>query len=458
MLDNRKTQILWYLLSQNQYVTLTQISNKFNVSKRTIQYDIKSIDDWLNNNNFPNLNKVPNKGIGLNLSQFGLINLKKSLNNQIDSYILSPTERHQIILFNILKADTPITMFKLGLLTDVSKTTIYNDLIEIEGWLKNFNLKLIRKKGQGVMISGNDDDFTKAINKLISTLSKEHYLVKLDNDITIHLATIKDYFPEIDLLYIKKEIDKVEKSLNITFSYEGFSNLITHIAMAIKRIKLKKDIYMPKDQLRQVIHTKEFTIAKLLAANLNKRYNITIPEDEIGFITFHLMGNTYSEATVKKDGSQKDKKLAGVVDKVITSVEKSLKTNISHDSILKENLYNHLKETIVRLKYSNNQTNPMLSEIKRKYHETFKACSKAANLINKSYQINFTEHEIAYLTMHFLAVLGRQRLEKNNNNSSTYNLEKVMKIITTYCSISDIDKLKSELKPYIKESCNQDYS
>ncbi|MCQ6267845.1 HTH domain-containing protein [Fictibacillus sp. WQ 8-8] len=49
-LDQRSTAMLFHLSQAQGYISVDELIEKFNVSKRTIYYDIEKINGWLSDN------------------------------------------------------------------------------------------------------------------------------------------------------------------------------------------------------------------------------------------------------------------------------------------------------------------------------------------------------------------------------------------------------------------------
>lgn len=409
MLDSRKINIVKFLLQQDDFVTIDQIAQKVKVSKRTVKYDFKEIDNWLINNNFSKLLRIPRKGVIIDLSDDEKDHIIQKLNqSNYYTYMLSPKERREIVLFHILNEEGPTNLLELAEKTFVSKTTISNDLDEISSWLKGFNLNLVRRKGYGVYVDGPEENHREAIAILLKELAKTNNKNYNEESIDRYIFNLKEWFPRIDFDFIKNEIENAQDHLGIKFSYEGFANLLSHLALAIERIFLHKDIEMSKEQLHRLMAKEEFSIAKIIGENISEFFKIKVPLDEIGYITLHLTGAKLSKVNNQEEYLRKNTKLLVIIDQMIKRVEESLQIFISNSTSLKRDLYIHLMPTIHRLQFNKPLQNPLLNEIRTKYKDVFKACYEASRILEYEFNIKVNEHEVAYITMHFGAAIETQ--------------------------------------------------
>lgn len=418
MLDSRKISIVNFLIEQDDFITIDKIAEKAKVSKRTVRYDFKEIDDWLISNNFPKLLRIPRKGVIIDLSSDERNDITEKLNqSNYYSYLLSPNERREIVLFHILNENGPTNLLDLAEKTFVSKTTISNDLDEISMWLKDFNLTLIRRKGYGVYVDGQEENHREAIAFLLKELARRNNGDYNKESIDAYILNLEEWFPRIDFDFIKGEIENAQEHLGIKFSYEGFANLLSHLALAIERIFLHKDIEMSKEQLHGLMNKEEFGIAKIIGENVSEFFKIKVPLDEIGYITLHLTGAKLSKVNNQEEYLRKNTKLLVVVDHMIRKVEESLQIYISNSTSLKKDLYIHLMPTIHRLQFNKPLQNPLLDEMKIKYKDVFEACYEATRILQNEFNIRVNEHEAAYITMHFGAAIETQasKLQRYTN-------------------------------------------
>lgn len=164
----------------------------------------------------------------------------------------------------------------------VSRGTINNDLKEVRKLLEGNNIKLQSEKSKGIKAIGDE----KNLRKVVSNLMLENVA---DSDLIG--VNFKKLFKDMDIEFIGNVIKTAEDQLESTLSDYSFNNLLIHIAIAIKRIELAKDIVMDDNELKNLSKTCEFSIASAMARMLENRYDIKIPKSEIGYMTIHLLGS-----------------------------------------------------------------------------------------------------------------------------------------------------------------------
>lgn len=413
MLNKRCSQLLSMIINSKQPVNVLELSSTFAVSNRTIRYDLDKIDDFLSNSKLPQLSRKPNEGISYKCS---IVEKNKILDliGKIDfyGYILSQDERIVFILSELLSVRNYVTMNTLADKLLVSRSTIIKDTEKVREWLEIRNLRLVSFKGYGIRVNGDENYYRKAALELLTNnidiykaldLIKASRLEKLDFGLDKELRKI---FQNIDISYIENCISIAEEELETKFSDEAYSGLVMHVAFALKRIEQGKDIIMPKEELISLQTTNEFVVASSIAKMLENRFNLTIPFDEIGYMTIHLLGSNV--ATTKKiDDDWIEVQI--LTNKLISKVGAIIDKDLSNDHQLFDGLIQHIRPTIYRLKHDLMLKNPLLMEIKETYFQLFSAIKENSYIIEKFANNKMSDEEIGYLTLHFGAALERNK-------------------------------------------------
>lgn len=412
----RCTQILSLLLNSTEPVTINYLSQKLNVSSRTIRYNLDELDSFLTDNDLKPLFRKPNMGIMLvqnSDEKQKLTELMKKLN--VYYIILSQEERVHFILGELIGEQNYVTINSIAEKLCVSRNTIIKDLRDVRGWLKKNNLVLESAPKHGIKVIGEERYLRRAeIALLAGESSMINWFSRLVDKPFINIepnSPLEVFFKQTDMEYIEKCVNVAEKELDITFSDEAFAGLAIHIAIAVKRIQLKKDIFMDNDELKSLEITKEFTVASNIAKMLEERFNIAIPIGEIGYISIHLLGSnrTSSRVIENKDWV----KLQILTNDIIQGIGSITGQDLSGDSQLFKGIIEHLKPAIYRLNNDLTLKNPLLQEIKSSYKELFEAVKKGLKPVEDFTGKKLSDEEVGYFAMHFGAAL--QRLNDNEN-------------------------------------------
>ena len=301
-LNSRQKEIIQILTRSTvtNPITISSIADKLSLSSRTVLREMPKIEKWLEENEFKFIKKP---GVGLVIDE-DLENQKLILElleiERIEKEY-SKEERKRIIISELLISQDPIKSFYFTSLLKTSEGTLSNDLDSIEDWLKSFNIKLVRKPGLGVYVEGKENDYRKALTNILYETLEEKELINLlkGSLITNRENGIVEFSIENRLLnFIDKSIIKaieeivsgLEKENDIRLVDSAYIGLVVHLSLAIQRIKNKENIKIDPDVLEELAKLPEFEIGKMLVRNIESKFNIEIPVDEIGYITMHLKG------------------------------------------------------------------------------------------------------------------------------------------------------------------------
>ncbi|MBL4936208.1 DeoR family transcriptional regulator [Clostridium sp. YIM B02515] len=142
-LTKRQKEIIKYMLGLNDFVSINKISERLDVSERTVRYDLDTIEEYLKLLKCSMLRK-PRFGILLGCDEDKREKLLHSIMD-FNSRVFSPQEREFLIIIYILSKESTMTIEKLSALLNVSKNTIIADLAYVDKKLKVYNLNLNKK-------------------------------------------------------------------------------------------------------------------------------------------------------------------------------------------------------------------------------------------------------------------------------------------------------------------------
>ncbi|NLN41777.1 MAG: BglG family transcription antiterminator [Clostridiales bacterium] len=418
-MDQRCAQLLNQIMSACSPVKISELADAFNISSRTIRYDLDKIDDFLKDNGLPQLMRKPGSGIEYSPSYYQrlkILGLLESIGSY--NYVLTPEERKKLILTELFQAKDFITIEDISNLLSVSRGTVVNDLKEVRKWLAKHELKLKSAPRYGIKIVGSEKDLRKAVVFLLSEnieLEKALNLIKGPINRKINVVTdrqLKKLFQDLEISPIEEVICLAEKQLKTTFTDSAYSGLVIHLALAIKRIQLGKNIVMPHDELSKLKLTKEFAVASSMAAELEERYKINIPTAEIGYITIHLLGGKVTESDIFSN--QDWIRLQILTDELIKSIGRKLNVNFMSDRELYSGLLRHLEPTVYRLKHGFPLKNPILKEIKNNYSGIFELVKGSLKPLEDYVGTKIPDEEIGFITIHIGAAIERNKMAKNN--------------------------------------------
>lgn len=420
MPKTREKEILKKLIKSDSPLVIKELARQLEVSPRTIRYDLDKIESWLNENGLKLQRK---QGVGIYLKDSAKDELKNILDMEIDyKRAYTPEERQQLILKELLERDEPVIIKEFEINLDVSEGTIINDLNKVENWLQQRNLELLRKPNYGIEIRGDEDNWRRAVFDFLEESSSREdassilNLFKKQNNLSSFISSYQELLNLINssqVKTIKDIIRRIEKKLDFSFTDAAFSALVLHIVIAVQRILKNRDINMNSRQLLLLKKKKEFGIAGKIVAELEDKFELEIPESEIGYITLHLLGAKFRRKGEVDFNNDKlfDDRLLNLTYQLIEIAGRILNLNLTNDQDLIYGLALHLKPTLNRIKYNLNIENQLVNDIKDKYPEIYRASKIAAGVVQTEIQGEISEEEIGFIAMHIGAAVERKNIK-----------------------------------------------
>ncbi|AGB19337.1 BglG family transcription antiterminator [Thermoanaerobacterium thermosaccharolyticum] len=412
-MNARKRKILKKLLENKKPITSEYLSRLLGVSSRTVRNDIKELNEEIKDKAIKIIT-LPGVGYFIKFTggDIGKDVIEEVLDDDNNAVPSMPDERVRYIIKRLLTADCFITLEELATELFVSKSTIVNDVNTVEKWLSKHNLRLFRKPNYGIKVKGNEMNLRFAISDFIN---------EQNNNLTLFdVSSYEEMFKDISLEKIKNIISEAQKDMDYKLSSISFSNLLIHIAIAIKRIRQNKSIDIPDDAIKNMKNKREYMVAQNIVKSIEKNFNVNMPEGEAIYITMHLLGaKPFEDNNLDLNDIRKivGDKLINVVKKMIYEVGLFYNIDFSRDKELIIGLALHLKPTLNRLKYNMNLRNPILNEIKDEYPDAFEMSITASRILKREYSISIDENEMGYIAMYFGAAIERLKIKTKKINN-----------------------------------------
>lgn len=408
-MDSRCTKILIELINSKCPLSIKKLSDRLNVSTRTIQHDLDKIDDFLMTCQLPKLDRKPGFGISIHFSMCELKALKTkvaNLNNY--EFTLSAEERQQYIATRLIKNKGFTTIQQLANDLLVSRSTVMLDLKDLKKKLERSNVKVISKTHFGIKIGGDERNIRRVLINMVSgpwnqqVTQNYRFLDHIDLGLN---KGIKNLFVDIDINFIERCVCSAEQQLDLLFSDAAYKGIVLHICMAIQRIRNGKDIVFSTNEISAIKNSKEFAVAANLANMLARKFHIKVPQDEIGYITVHFLG----ASSIRSEGRQKDSEYEILTLSVIGIMSQLTKKNLSIDSVLYNGLIAHIGPAIYRMKHEIQLDNPLYDEVKKSYPGLFALAKQAVLPVEKYAGEKMSANEVSYFVLLFAAALERYK-------------------------------------------------
>ncbi len=408
-------QMLARFTSSNP-VTVQVISEKLNLSSRTILRDLPTIEKWMMENDF-HLIKKPRVGIYLDESQeqrdliLELIEADKTKESN-----LAKEERLYLLKKEILGSEEPLKYFYFTSKFGVSEGTLSTDLDEVEAWFENYGLTLIRRKGLGVLWAGTETDFRQAVVSLIlHEAVGEDIQVNYQNaqirayEGTVIEATVQEGLREV----VTEMLTRVEQSQGIRYTDNAALRLTIMLLVTIQRIRTSHSITDLQTSDDALMKYEEYQSAAWMASVIEADLGIAVSAEEIAFITTQLLSaKVWQPKAMDKYDSENIKNRQLIIHMVL-KMEELMDMNFLDDRMLIDGLCNHIGPAISRIKMHVPIENPTVDMLKEKYLDVFDAAKDASEIIKAETGIEeISDEELAFIVLHFCASAEKQRTQR----------------------------------------------
>ena len=393
MLTSKSIELLKFLLDKKDKILLKEAAEHFNLSERSIRYEIEKIKEETETENFK---VILNKGECWIENYESLENFLK--NNS--GYVPSPKERELYILLKIC-FEREINQTIISDELEISKSTVKTHLRDIRKILEVYNLELDLLPKKGLIIKGDEEQLRQCTLKAVY-LSKKQKSKFLDD-------IIFGYLKNIDKEGLKLFINYCQKLMNKIISDEAYGIILRYLTMVIYFNKKGYVIKSIKNE-NFLKGTKEYESVQKSKALLEGYYETEFSEAEYLKITDYFLGShTYN---ISYSYYENWVEIEIIVRNINEKVNKKLDVDISNDETLILGLVNHIKPTIYRIKNGIELENTIYEEVAESYPKLFSLVKSSVGELEKFINNKFTNDEIAFITIHFKAAIDRNVKKK----------------------------------------------
>lgn len=195
---------------------------------------------------------------------------------------------------------------------------------------------------------------------------------------------------------VQKVLDIINVETGSLFDMKNHAGLLDHIQFLIKRLNENFEIRHPFMNETQILYKKEFSIAEKCVECLRNELNIDIPDDEIGFLTFHIHSGITHE---KEINALKEIK---IINKITNHVEKKFDSKFDPKSFDYNRFIIHIKGVLQRIDSGKTIQNNLLTDIQNKYIIEYKVAYDIAKIIEGQSGNMVPDGEIGYIAIHLI--------------------------------------------------------
>ena len=259
---------------------------------------------------------------------------------------------------------------------------------------ENGNEKILMGCGIGFKMQEEDVVDESKIEKVFSLTDPKMNRLLQELAVNTPIEFI-DFAADI-VTYAKKQIDnRINENVIIS--------ICDHVYMAVERFK--KGIEVKNVMLWDIkkFYKSEFEVGLYALDVINKKFGVSLSEDEAGFIALHIVN---SQLDLHKKSVKEITELMQEIEKIVTI---TFATNLDTTSVYYYRFITHLKFFAERLfnekTHVNQDIDGLLDIVKDKYIDSYKCVLKISDFIFKKYNYTLTNEEILYLTIHITQII-----------------------------------------------------
>lgn len=392
----RERQILKILLaSPHLFISLNDISKELDVSLRTVQRELKLLEDTLEPLGL-SIEKKQNEGIRLEGEEGKLKKLLESLRSY-SAFELERNERSLLLFHELLKAKDGVKSGYLSGLLHVSPKVLQKDLDFFEEEIRYSKLSLVRKQGYGISLEGREKDKRMYFVNLALQRLEQTPIFSLKEGEFLSLDKKDPVFKMLDperLLEVEKILLREVELLQFTPTDLALFELILYLNLSLARISLGEII-----EKKPLEDSPELEVSRSIYDALSQEFRLSIPEDEIHFFASVLR----SAKRVRNTEIDENMELTLLANELIDSVSRATGYYYNKDKKFFDALVSHLEPLLNRMKEGITVLNPIKEEIKEAYGTLYGTLEKI--LRNKFQDSYVSEDEVGFLTLHFASAI-----------------------------------------------------
>ena len=398
MVKKRYFEIINLVINSNDEITVKDISNLYNITERSIRYDIDELNVFFQEKNNKDIIEINNNRLKILYSENEIEDIVENIKEK--EYFLSENERVNILSYEIFLSKNEFILQYFTEKYNLSKTTVRYSLKELNKIISEYGLVIDMNNNRGYKIIGSEINIRKYIINILREYIKNTKEKKIEYDPLKKI--IQKFYKKSRIEESKNTINKILDYTGKTISDEAFETLQLFLFISVIRNKNGHEIEEDVENEIFLSKTKEFSKIREI---LEKVENIK-EKDIHYFVDFFLGSYSYN---LEYSYFLNWILIESLIDQFIKLLSDKLKVNLTEDKILRKELLNHIKPAIYRMKNKFKLTESILSEVKKQYMELFIKTKSSLKIISDFIDLSFDEDEAAFIT-----VMIQRAIMRNN--------------------------------------------
>lgn len=416
-IPGRLKAILHTLLRSVKPVPVKDLAEQLRVSRRTVFRELANTESLLNSYGL-NIGTKPGEGIFIEGDGRNRDNLRETLEQAEGDAPADRRERQARLVVALVQDSRLQKLFQYADNFGVSVATISNDLDEIETWLADYKLTLVRKTGSGVSVSGEEMFFRRAL-----------------------LAILRDW-PRAFGDGGETSLPETIKAVAALGGAIPFTELMTpqsktafesYVAVAVRRIESGR-ILETGDGCA------EFAEAAGNFANLlEKRFAVAVNAAERNAIALELCACCLN-ADIRDRDAGESADLLRLAHRLVDGFDAETAPLLKLDDALLDGLLSYLQSAVVRLRHRIELRDPLSEQMSSGYSEVMAKTRRAARALADIGDW-LPDTEVSLLATHFGAAVSRLSEQMRRGRNIRVGVVCIHGLGTSYLLASQARKL-----------------
>ncbi|MGQ4668530.1 BglG family transcription antiterminator LicT [Metabacillus halosaccharovorans] len=276
--------------------------------------------------------------------------------------------------------------------------------MKIEKVYNNNVVSAYNEENTELVIMGKGLAFQKKPGDEIEEEKIEKVFTLKNNDISERFKSLL-YEVSLELMEVAEEIIKLAKSkLGRELNDSIYISLTDHINFAIERNKKGLDIKNALLWEIKKLYKDEFSIGLEALYMIKEKLEVTLPEDEAGFIAMHIVNAELNEEMPNIVNITK------TMQDILKIVKYHFGLEFNEESLNFFRFVTHLKFFAQRLysqTYMESDDDFLFEAVKNKHKDAFECTEKINDYVKRQFDYELTNDEKLYLTVHIERVVNR---------------------------------------------------
>lgn len=396
--------ILQEIINENGKVEIEETLKRLNISRRTLNYNLKKINYILEKYGKDPVNVI-NQYMEYPKGQLDVLIEWILANEEVHrNYVLSQEERKQIIFLNVGLNKKVTTLDNLADQMNVSKNTVVNDLLSLKSTLQEKGIRLDNHAGIGYYLEGNEQIIRRTLyGEILSMMRNE-------NNVALKQLVYGIFEDSLDMketmsVYLQ-DIEEVIRRADYLKNYEINHNSVEELVQYVMLVMMRNQLGNIYDEQYNFEEVSEYHAAEKLIDEL-KSAGYSIEREERGYIATILLGvrrENYQEILGETSVDFRQMALD-----IIEKYEDYACVKFENKPWLVEQLLVHVRPMYYRLIYNVKVNNKYYREIREQSEDYYRITRLVGLFIGEKYGITITEEELAYLCIYFTSWMTKYK-------------------------------------------------